>query len=44
MFVTDKNPRAAWSKPVLKKIDAGSAESGGTSSKNDGGTVVPHKS
>ena len=44
MFVADKNTKAAWSKPELKKINAGSAEAGGKTSKNDGGSVVPHKS
>ena len=44
MFVTDKNPRAAWSKPVLKKIDAGSAEARVNTGTNDGGKSPPQKS
>ena len=44
MFVADKNTKAAWSKPELKKINAGSAEARTTVGKNDGGKNPPQKS
>lgn len=36
--------RTAWTKPELKRLDAGSAESTTTGNKNDAGANPPNKS
>ena len=42
--MTDKNPKAAWSKPQLKKINAGSAEARVQNGAQDAGKSTPNKS
>lgn len=40
----NKDGRLAWSKPELRRIDAGSAESSPTGTKSDGGPGGSNKS
>ena len=44
MFVADKNTKAAWSKPELKKINAGSAEARKNQGRPDGSQTAPKNS
>lgn len=42
--VVNKDGRLAWSKPEIRRIDAGSAESSPTGTKSDGGAGGNNKS
>ena len=44
MMTNETQKRRPWTTPRLGRIEAGSAENGGSSTKNDAGANPPHKS